>query len=204
MNKGIRIVILFFLFLILFKSHNFQIEAATIPITTTVPVSTNTPTLINTPASTSTPVPTITQAPDCALKSQGDANCDEKIDKVDFEIWKCQMNAHDSSCGAVAQAANFDLLNGVNLNDYEIWRRNYQQVAPTNTPIPQPAEESNVTPIITTECYFCGTSCVIYNPKIKVACPDVMPPQGATCSYNSTTNTCVITYDGGDTGAVND
>lgn len=210
---------------------------------------------------------TITSPPGCTHKNLGDANCDDKIDLTDLSIWACQM--HNDSCGEAEEASNFDLVNGININDFEIWRRTYQKTIvvdettpnpiettatptkPTETglcdwcgeeclapgeerfwcgptpsspeakcyydnklndcvselPLPTdpaitPEAETTIIPINVTECYFCGRECI--STKIKINCPDVMPPEGATCDYDLKTNTCVTTYDGGDTGAVTD
>lgn len=62
--------------------------------------------------------------PNCSLKTEGDANCDDKIDLQDLEIWQCQVLSK-SDCSALEKAADFDLLNNVNINDFEIWRKNY-------------------------------------------------------------------------------
>lgn len=184
------------------------VESTSIPDNTPTPTSilaanTSTPAPTNTPAPTSTPIPTITQAPDCPLKSQGDANCDEIIDMVDFNIWKCQMNTIDASCGAPVQAANFDLLNGVNLNDYEIWRRNYQQIAPT-VDVPPPTTEVDITlpitrptvaPTNTPICCKSGCGCELYNNI--TTCPLITDKDLNSCTYefscryDSINNLCI-------------
>jgi hypothetical protein len=95
--------------------------------------STFTPTPTRTPTPTSpqdqptntptfTPAPTLTPA--CAKKTLGDANCDEKIDGIDYSMW---LNRQcNSGCSAENLKADFNLDNKVNDDDYSIWFNNRQ------------------------------------------------------------------------------
>lgn len=58
----------------------------------------------------------------CSRKTQGDANCDDLVDLVDFEIWRREFT------GTVAtNRANFNPAtdNVVDLLDFELWRRTF-------------------------------------------------------------------------------
>ena len=60
----------------------------------------------------------------CSKKSQGDANCDEKIDGIDYSMW---LNRQcNSGCAAENLKADFNLDNKVNDDDYSIWFNNRQ------------------------------------------------------------------------------
>lgn len=52
----------------------------------------------------------------CQTKSIGDANCDGVVTVVDFEIFRSEISGEKTSC-----EANFDGVNGVDMNDYRIW-----------------------------------------------------------------------------------
>jgi len=145
---------------------------------------------------------TVTPPPGCTLKSKGDANCDNQINMADYDIWACQMLG-SATCNQPDEAANFDGINKVNLNDFEIWRRNFYQSLTTPiiseeptvtidnlTPTIEP--EPTVEPIVNNKCYFCGQDCILA--KVKMNCPDVMPPEGATCSFDEETQTCQTDY----------
>jgi hypothetical protein len=76
----------------------------------------------NNPTPTFTPTPTLTSA--CAKKTLGDANCDEKIDGIDYSMW---LNRQcNSGCMAENLKADFNLDNKVNDDDYSIWFNNRQ------------------------------------------------------------------------------
>jgi len=142
-------------------------HSASCKVTGTVLAATISPTATLTPTITPSPtaVPTITQAPNCPLKSKGDANCDGAITDSDLAIWECQyFNTHtetistaDPTCpaGTPIRAADFDLLGGVTLNDYEIWRQNRFSLGltptatPTVTPTPSPTPVGYVAPTAT-------------------------------------------------------
>ena len=60
----------------------------------------------------------------CAKKNLGDANCDEKIDGIDYSMW---LNRQcNSGCAAENLKADFNLDNKVNDDDYSIWFNNRQ------------------------------------------------------------------------------
>jgi hypothetical protein len=97
--------------------------------------STSTPTPTRTPTPTSpqdqpTNTPTFTPAPTlipaCAKKTLGDANCDEKIDGIDYSMWLNRQCT--SGCSAENLKADFgDYPDGrVDDNDYSIWFNNRQ------------------------------------------------------------------------------
>ncbi len=84
-----------------------------------------------TPDPVATSSTNITPEANCELKTHGDANCDNKIETADYQIWACQV-AGESDCNQPEQAADFDLNNQVDLNDFEIWRQNYYLDQPLN------------------------------------------------------------------------
>lgn len=59
---------------------------------------------------------------DCPLKSQGDADCNSKIDIVDFEIWRKEASGLITSTNA---NFNFTVDSAVNIIDFEIWRKGF-------------------------------------------------------------------------------
>lgn len=72
------------------------------------------------PPITLTPTPVIP----CPRKPQGDANCDGKIDGIDYSIWlnsQCQPGANQS-CADLR--ADFNGDHKVNDDDYQIWFKN--------------------------------------------------------------------------------
>lgn len=74
------------------------------------------------PVATRTPTPTpLTCA---ATKPKGDANCNGKIDGIDYSIWlnsQCQPGANQS-CADLR--ADFNGDHKVNDDDYQIWFKN--------------------------------------------------------------------------------
>lgn len=96
---------------------------ATGPTNTPRPSVTPNATPTVTPAVSPTPLPT--QNPSCSCqagvpeKYLGNANCDNKIDGLDFEIWRQEVNGLRTTT-----RANFDCANGVNQADFNIWRQN--------------------------------------------------------------------------------
>ena len=64
----------------------------------------------------------IVSSGNCARKTLGDANCDDLVDLVDFEIWRREYTGEINS-----HRANFnpDTDNQVDLLDFEIWRQAY-------------------------------------------------------------------------------
>jgi hypothetical protein len=75
---------------------------------------------------TATPIPpTPTESPNCPKKNLGDANCDNQINDADFARWKCEFLGNGQCENIIyANTADFDNVRGVEINDYEIWRRN--------------------------------------------------------------------------------
>lgn len=88
-----------------------------------------------------TAVPTITAPVGCSLKTQGDANCDGKVDDADYQIWKCEfLGGGNCTNPASHLTASFDLNTKVDLVDFEIWREHSSTTAdaPTITRVPLP------------------------------------------------------------------
>lgn len=56
----------------------------------------------------------------CAQKPKGDANCDNKVDMIDFEIWRQEFIGTDT-----AKDADFDTSSKVDLVDFESWRQGF-------------------------------------------------------------------------------
>ena len=67
-----------------------------------------------------TPSPTPTAAPICPHKSIGDADCNDIIDIVDFEIWR-----REYSSLRYTGLADFDKNGNITAVDYEIWRKTF-------------------------------------------------------------------------------
>lgn len=65
---------------------------------------------------TATPTPL---ASTCALKSRGDANCDDKITILDFSIWKTEFLEGEE---VQIKTADFDKNNSVNIQDFNAWK----------------------------------------------------------------------------------
>lgn len=94
---------------------------------------------------TPTTTPTV-QVGNCPKKSQGDADCNGKIDLSDFEQFRKEYTASSTS-----KTADFDGSGSIGLADFEIWRRNYYipatitptiivlSATPTISGIPQPS-----------------------------------------------------------------
>jgi hypothetical protein len=55
----------------------------------------------------------------CALKSEGDANCDGKINLADFEAWRSEFY------NGTGSTADFNADSHVTLADFEIWRTGF-------------------------------------------------------------------------------
>jgi len=128
---------------------------------TITPIQGNTPTP-TTPANISptlTPTRTVTPTPNgcpiCAKKGQGDADCNNVINEADYNIWKSYFLAGSgSSPVAVCPPADFNRDGKVDLQDFEIWRRNaFSSIIPdvtiTKTPTPTGASSTTNTPIWT-------------------------------------------------------
>jgi len=77
-----------------------------------------------TPPPTSTPVlPTLTSVP-CTRKAQGDANCDGKVDGIDYSLWlnnQCNPGANQTCANL---KADFNSDGKVNDDDYNLWFTN--------------------------------------------------------------------------------
>lgn len=87
------------------------------PIPTIIPTATPIVEPTSPPASITTqPSPTSS----CPRKGEGDANCDGKVDLLDFEIWRKELNGE-----ATTKDSDFDSSGKVNLVDFEIWRKEF-------------------------------------------------------------------------------
>lgn len=81
------------------------------------------------PILTSTPIPTpksitITSSPSapyCSLKNQGDANCDGKIDILDFGIWKGEF-LNELEGRTTKRNSNFNKDSAITIVDFNIWK----------------------------------------------------------------------------------
>lgn len=75
--------------------------------------------------------PTPTTDPECPRKHEGDANCDEVIALIDFQIFLSNFTEHMNGIDRDFEA-DFDGLNSVSLVDYNIWRQTFvtEQTAP--------------------------------------------------------------------------
>ncbi len=92
-----------------------------IPTATSAPAATATPTPIP-PTPTNTPIPTIPITPGtCALKIQGDATCDDKIDLLDYICWVGILQQRVLPSLSNCKSADFDNNNTVDTNDYQKW-----------------------------------------------------------------------------------
>ncbi|MFA6005884.1 MAG: 6-bladed beta-propeller [Patescibacteria group bacterium] len=89
-----------------------------------------------TPAATSTPT-TAPPAPACPAgmpaRSTGNANCDNKVDLLDFEQWRQEFKGT-----LTTNLADFQADTHVDLLDFEIWRHTFTIPAPTATPTLSP------------------------------------------------------------------
>jgi photosystem II stability/assembly factor-like uncharacterized protein len=67
----------------------------------------------------------------CTLKSQGDANCDGKVDLIDFEQWRREFTGL-----ATTRLGDFNGDSKTDLIDFELWRRTFAGgiTNPTATP----------------------------------------------------------------------
>lgn len=63
----------------------------------------------------------------CHLKGKGDANCDNFINIVDFQIWSTDfVNAQK---GVINEQSNFDNLNGITIVDFNIWKKSFGDIS---------------------------------------------------------------------------
>ncbi|MDO8497873.1 MAG: hypothetical protein Q7S61_05010 [bacterium] len=74
------------------------------------------PTVVVNPRSTVTPTGSTT----CASNAQGDANCDGKIDMIDFEIFRKEMAGELKTF-----KGDFNKNKRIDIVDFEIWRANF-------------------------------------------------------------------------------
>ena len=75
-----------------------------------------------------------TFAQSCNFKNQGDADCNGRIDLIDYESWRREFLVI-----VTTKSADFNTDTRVDLVDYESWRRSFTDVSnPSNTPTPQP------------------------------------------------------------------
>ena len=65
-------------------------------------------------------VPTTAPTRSCSLKLRGDADCNDVIDLIDFEIWRKEFTGEK-----VGLDADFNITQKVDLIDYEIWRKGF-------------------------------------------------------------------------------
>lgn len=56
----------------------------------------------------------------CYLKNQGDANCDSRVDMIDYEIWRQEFIGQVTSLDA-----DFNSSDHSDLVDYEVWRQGF-------------------------------------------------------------------------------
>jgi len=72
---------------------------------------------LNGSISTFTACPTPTPGPSCPLKNRGDANCDGKINILDFNIWRDEFLRV-----ANTTSADFNSDNSITILDFNVWR----------------------------------------------------------------------------------
>jgi len=82
------------------------------------PYPTRTPTPTNITVPTSSPTPTPSPIP----AKPGDANADEKVDGIDYVIWRNNYNKTVASGSVLGDFNNSGFVDGL---DYVIWRNNY-------------------------------------------------------------------------------
>ncbi len=130
------------------------------PIKDDPPVPTDPDSYLSHPITPTAPAPTPTLNPDCMMLPKGDADCDEDVDYIDYQIWRCEF-LNNGICTdttilpagitATNKWANFNFQKFntvVDLVDFEIWRKN-TGVYPTGAPSPTPTDNPNATPTIT-------------------------------------------------------
>jgi hypothetical protein len=83
--------------------------------------------VITAPSPTQIPSPTPTpiiiggQDSSCPGKSQGDANCDGKVDGFDYSLWLNSQCSPKNGQNCENLGADFDFDNDVDDDDFEIW-----------------------------------------------------------------------------------
>lgn len=126
----------------------------------------------------------------CTFGTQGDANCDNKVDGNDYAIWRAQFKGEKA-----AGDADFNDDGKVDMKDFEIWRRGMATVtpinpttaptiAPTCVPLPEcvndPVEPCAVRPPY--EGYYCPAA----TPTVSTE-----PANSCQCDLGAvTTNNC--------------
>ena len=109
-----------------------------IPTATPTPIVSPTVTPSPTGSISPTPILTLTPAPSvspsttpppevCPLKSQGDANCDNKVDLPDFFIWRSEFLKYSVSIVPPTGGWKSDFNNDskVDLKDFFVWRKGF-------------------------------------------------------------------------------
>ncbi|PIR63903.1 MAG: hypothetical protein COU64_02000, partial [Candidatus Pacebacteria bacterium CG10_big_fil_rev_8_21_14_0_10_40_26] len=79
------------------------------------------PTVIPSPTAVGVLTPTPADPGECPRYPEGDANCDDIINKTDFECWKAEYVEGERGAECV-KTADFDGQSGVELLDYAIWQ----------------------------------------------------------------------------------
>ncbi|MFA6005885.1 MAG: DUF1554 domain-containing protein [Patescibacteria group bacterium] len=121
------------------------------PSPTTTPTPTQTPIPTLTPTITLTPTATLTPTPACPRKPEGDANCDNGVDLLDFEIWRQEFTAVTPP---PILKSDFNPNLKADLLDFEIWRHTFTIPAPTATPEPSATSVPTATPTPTPLVYY--------------------------------------------------
>jgi len=121
----------------------------------------------------------------------GNADCDDEIGMLDFEVWKSEF------LSKVGKESDFDCDGEIGMLDFEIWKTSFLNRAnlPTQVPTAVPTMAPTVQPIGTAvpiatpspsdstsnlTCKWCDNGCGSY-PDSKV-CLTVEPPEGKKCS----------------------
>lgn len=106
-------------------------------IPTNIPIPTAIPTAIPTPTSapvlpTSVPtriqttlptaIPTIAVA-SCSLKNKGDANCDDIINLLDYEVWRTELISELKGTATI-KLSDFNEDGAITIVDFNIWKSN--------------------------------------------------------------------------------
>lgn len=83
-----------------------------------------TATSVPSPSASPTPTPSLSQSPTstpmpgCPSKNKGDANCNNVIDLIDFEIWRKEFTG-----SLQTKNADFNISGAVDIVDFELWRK---------------------------------------------------------------------------------
>lgn len=107
-------------------STSFPSPKPTISIPTSIPISTivqNTPTSVPTPtlAPYLSPTSVVSPTPSCPLHSKGDANCDGKINILDYEAWRTEF-VNEVKGIPTNKTSDFDDKDGITVVDFNIWK----------------------------------------------------------------------------------